>query len=121
MPNVKNSKQARPILSFIAPLMVLALACAPQQSNDAAVQDGAVGQDAAAASDAAADSGIAAYPAGPYGNQVGEVIPNFTFQGFFSPSRTTGLASAETWGAVSMDQFRRTGAKYLVIELGAFW
>ncbi len=103
----------------LAPMIALLFACAmPQATPDS----GTPGADGGATADAAApEASVAAYPAGPYGNQIGDVIPNFTFQGFFAPSRTMGLASAETWGPVSMDQFRRTGAKFLVIELGAFW
>ena len=51
------------------------------------------------------------YPAGPYGTSVGDVLENLTFKGYFSPSKTTGLAKELPFGDVSLDQLRKSGAK----------
>jgi hypothetical protein len=61
------------------------------------------------------------YPAPPYGPNVGDVVPDFTFQGYFSPTATTGLASAQTFGPVVFDQVRKTpGAKYMLFWFAGF-
>ena len=67
------------------------------------------------------------YPAGPYaqsGNpNVGEVLPDFTFQGYWSPKATTGLANANgiPFGEITMGMLHRCGAKYAILNLSAFW
>jgi hypothetical protein len=60
------------------------------------------------------------YPAGPYGNQVGSVVPNFAFPGYFAGTMTTGLASAQTYGTVSFDQARTSGAKLMLTMFAGF-
>ena len=67
------------------------------------------------------DLKAAGYPAGPTGPNIGDVVPDFTFQGFWSPTKTTGLASTETWGEVNFDMLRTSGAKYALIQTAAFW
>ena len=54
-------------------------------------------------------------------NPVGDTVPNFTFQGYFSPSSTTGLATAQTLGEVTFDMLRTSGAKYAILNLTAYW
>ena len=62
------------------------------------------------------------YPTGPYGGDVGKVIDNLTFQGYFSPTKTSGLASAEPLGEVTLDKLRLApNAKFLMIHLAAYW
>ena len=61
------------------------------------------------------------YPAGPYGASAGDVLPNFTFKGYWSPTSTTGLSSSQTFGEVSFDMLRTSGAKYAIVALSAFW
>lgn len=61
------------------------------------------------------------YPAGPYGPDVDSVLPNLTFQGYFSPSKTSGLASDEKFGTVTFDMLRGTGAKVAVMQIAAYW
>ena len=61
------------------------------------------------------------YPAGPYGNEVGDVLPNFTFRGYWAPTQTTGLASTQPLEMISFDRVRTSGAKLALIELAAFW
>ena len=72
--------------------------------------------------DMSRDLSRAMYPSGPYGGTVGNVVDNFKFQGYFSPSKTSGLASTETFGEVSWDMLRMTpDAKYLMIHMAAYW
>ena len=67
------------------------------------------------------------YPAGPYaqsGNpNVGDVLPDFTFQGYWSPTATTGLASGNgaQFGEITMGMLHDSGAKYAILNLSAFW
>ena len=65
------------------------------------------------------------YPAGPYaqaGNvNVGDVLPDFTFQGYFSPNSTMGLANAKPYGEVTFGMLHDSGAKYAIVVLSAFW
>lgn len=68
-----------------------------------------------------ADLKAPGYPVGPYGAAVDDVLPNFTFQGYFSPTRTTGLASEESFGEVSFEMMRASGAKVAIVQLAAFW
>src|SRR5437870_10713678 len=56
----------------------------------------------------------AGYPPGPYGNAVGSVVPNFTFQGYYS-LMTSGLSSSQPYGAVTFDRIRTSGKKYLLL------
>ena len=60
------------------------------------------------------------YPPGPYGSDVGSTAPNLKFQGYFSPRRIQGLATADPYGEVSFDQLRTSGAKYALIVLAGF-
>ena len=70
---------------------------------------------------AAADPGPLAYPAGPYGGQVGGVVDNFSLGGYFNPSTTTGLANGAAFDLFTFDQIRTSGAKYALIQLAAYW
>ena len=71
--------------------------------------------------DLAEDPHIAGYPEGPYGTGVGDIIPNFNFQGYVSLTKTSGLASSEPWGDVYMNDLRKSGSKYAAIQLAAYW
>src|SRR4051812_34867013 len=57
------------------------------------------------------DLKFAGYPPGPYGAEPGDVIQNFVFQGYYSPTNTMGLASSAPFGEVTLDQVRTSGAK----------
>ncbi len=96
-------------------------------SGDATPADDGSGnlpQDFASAADLAPPADFATvngYPAPPYGPNVGDVIPDFTFQGYFSPTATTGLASAQTFGPIAFDQVRKTpNAKYMLFWFAGF-
>lgn len=61
-----------------------------------------------------------AYP-GPNGPNIGEIVPNFQFQGYWSPGKQDGLASVAPWGKVDLDMMRNSGSKYAVIQTAAIW
>ena len=65
------------------------------------------------------------YPPGPYaeaGNvQFGDVLPDFTFQGYWSPTLTTGLSKTQPFGEVTFGMMHDSGAKYAILNLTAFW
>ena len=75
--------------------------------------------------DAVTGSGTTApdgYPAGPYGADVGEILPNLEWSGFVSddPGQASGrLASAAPYGSYSLDEARRSGKRFALLHFGA--
>jgi len=61
------------------------------------------------------------YPEGPYGTTVGSTIANYTFQGYFAPTDTSGLSRDKAVGEVTLDMLRKSGQKVAMIQLAAFW
>lgn len=65
------------------------------------------------------------YPRGPYGKsgsvQNGDVLPDFSFQGYFSPTATTGRSSSMPFGEVTFGMLHDSGKRYALIHLAAFW
>lgn len=61
------------------------------------------------------------YPVGSFGGEVNKLIPNLTFQGYWNPTATTGLATETPFGEVTFEMARKSGAKYALVQLGAFW
>ena len=60
------------------------------------------------------------YPPEPYGVDEGTVVQDFSWMGYFSTA-ASGLSTGQTFGTVTFDQFRQSGAKYLFVSAGAFW
>ena len=75
------------------------------------------GDDAGGGTDAA--TGIGPYPAGPYGNAVGDVIANFTWAGY-ADDAADAIATTKTFGTYSLDDARHSGKKYALINLAEF-
>ncbi len=100
--------------SSVAALGLALMACSGTPGSDNPMPDMALSPDLAGG-----------YPAGPYGASgsvnPGDTLPNLTFQGYWSPTRTTGLASEEPYGAVTFEQLHNSGAKYAIVMLAAFW
>ena len=61
------------------------------------------------------------YPSGPFGGDVNKIMPNFTFQGYWSPTSTAALATTQPFGEVTFEMARKSGAKYALVQLAAFW
>ncbi|MBI5516372.1 MAG: hypothetical protein HY909_21485 [Deltaproteobacteria bacterium] len=99
-------------------------AMTPPQDSGQPTADAAPMADTTPAADTAppqdADPG---YPPGPYGGRVGNTLPNFTYQGFWNPTAVMGLARDTEAGIteVTFDMVRRSGARFALIQLGAYW
>ena len=69
------------------------------------------------------DLGIAdlatSYPAGPYGNNVGDTLAPLVWEGYADPL-ANALASTEPYGAYSMDDLRRSGVPFGVVHVSEF-
>jgi hypothetical protein len=78
---------------------------------------GSAGAGLDAGTDAPVDHGP--YPAGPYGNAVGDTIANLAWQGHVN---LTGAASSDALptGDYSTDDMRKSGKAYGLIHLSAF-
>ena len=61
------------------------------------------------------------YPPGPYGAEAGNVLPEFTLSGYFSPTKITGLAKDEVFGPITLRQLHHSGARFALLQLAAFW
>lgn len=59
------------------------------------------------------------YPAGPYGNKVGDVIPPLAWEGYSDPL-ADAIATSKPYGAYSMDDLRRSGRPYAAIHVAEF-
>lgn len=109
-------------LSTLTCSLVLLASCggsSPTPPGDHGMVDS--GTPAADMGSGSTDGAPSGYPAGPYGSAVGDVLPNFTFQGYFSPESTSGLSSSQPFGVVTFDQLRTSGKKYAFIHLEATW
>ena len=65
------------------------------------------------------------YPAGPYAQagsvNPGDVLPDFTFQGYWSPNVTTGTSNKQPFGVVTFGMLHDSGARYAIVNLSAYW
>ena len=60
------------------------------------------------------------YPAGPYGSQVGDVIPNLDLTGYIR-FETTGLASDAAASAASLGDVRSQGTRdHIIIHVAGY-
>ncbi len=65
------------------------------------------------------DLASAAYPAGPYGHDVGSVIPPLVWEGYADPA-ADALANTKPYGPYSMNDLRLSGKAYGIVHLSAF-
>jgi len=80
---------------------------------------GAPPSDTATSSDTGGDP-FGAYPAGPYGNKVGDVVANLDWEGYVSPL-SDALANTKPYVTTSMDKLRRDAKKgYALIHVSEF-
>ena len=98
---------AQSMMGDLAQLMDLSVAHDFAQSQDLLKS----GQDLLASS---------AYPAGPYGNKVGDVIPNLSWIGYDDPL-ADALASSKPYAAYTMNDLRLGGSKYGVVHVAYFF
>lgn len=58
------------------------------------------------------------YPEGPYGADVGEILPNLVWRGFVEDDGA-GLATDASYQDYSLDVARRSGARWALLHFGA--
>ncbi len=61
----------------------------------------------------------ATYPAGPYGHNVGDIIPMLTWEGYSDPL-ADAIASSKTYGSYSMNDLRLSGRPYAAVHVAEF-
>jgi hypothetical protein len=96
-------------------------------ANDALVEEVAL-EDSTAPSDVATDTltmgdaiVFGAYPAGPYGNKLGDVVANLAWEGYVSPL-ADAIASTKPYVTTSLDQLRRDAKKgYALVHVSEFY
>lgn len=59
------------------------------------------------------------YPAGPYGNHVGDTFPPLVWEGYSDPT-ADAIATSKPYGPYTMDDLRRSGSRYAAIHASAF-
>jgi hypothetical protein len=80
---------------------------------------GASGSGASGAS--GADSGVAsAYPSGPYGNNLGDTMPNLSWQGYVNDA-ADALSTTKPFGPYSMDDLRKSGRPLALMHLSEYF
>lgn len=57
---------------------------------------------------------LSAYPAGPYGYNVGDTIAPLTWEGWLNPT-AEGLSTGKQYAAYTMNDLRLSGRKYALI------
>lgn len=62
----------------------------------------------------------AGYPAGPYGNEVGETIAYFEMDGYHNPA-ADALATSGTFGDLSMLDIKQSGSPFVLLHLAAMF
>ena len=69
--------------------------------------------------DSSADADVGPYPAGPYGNAMGDVIANLSWEGYVN---TTGGAVSTTrpYTPTSMQAQRMLGRRYALVHVSEF-
>jgi hypothetical protein len=65
-------------------------------------------------------AGLGAYPAEPYGHNVGDVMPNLQWEGYVNET-AEGVATAQPFVPYSMDDVRRSGKPYAFVHVSEFY
>jgi hypothetical protein len=60
------------------------------------------------------------YPAGPYGNTVGDTFPQLVWEGYQDPAGDA-IATTKPFGPYSADDMRRSGKQYALVHLSEFF
>lgn len=69
---------------------------------------------------AVADLARTPYPAGPYGNAIGDTIPPLVWEGYVDP-KADAVADTKPYGSYSMDALRMSGAPYGLVHVSEFY
>jgi hypothetical protein len=66
-------------------------------------------------------SGLSAYPAGPYGNQIGDTLPNVALAGYrLTPAQTDSTRVPWTTN-IQFGDYHQPACQCLVVTIGAIW
>ena len=113
------------MISRISPVVLLLACSSPLDHTGSDAADGSVVGDGGAQPDAVVEAGaesgadappvMGAYPSGPYGKAAGDVIANFTWQGYVTEG--DAIATTKAYGSYSLDDARKSGRKYAMINL----
>jgi hypothetical protein len=66
------------------------------------------------------DLASSSYPAGPYGNQVGDVIPPLQWEGY-NDDAADALATTKTFGPYTMNDLRLSGKTFGIVHVAEFF
>jgi hypothetical protein len=64
-------------------------------------------------------SSIAGYPAGPYGDKVGDTFPPLLWEGYVNDA-ADAISNTKPFGTYSMDAVRKSGRTYAMIHVSEF-
>jgi hypothetical protein len=87
---------------------LLSAACSSSQATD-------LGVDLSTAGDLAT-----VYPAGPYGNNVGDTIAPLVWEGYRNDTGDA-VSTTKPYGNYSMDDLRRSGKAYAIVHISDFY
>jgi len=108
-------------MKLTAPCLVgfalLSAACSSSTSDKSASPVVGNKSDAAPA-DAA--SALGAYPAGPYGNAVGDVLTDLKLQGYVDDAADAIANTKPFVDSYSLEDVRASGAKYALVHVSEF-
>jgi hypothetical protein len=103
-----------PWLAALIPLaVVLSAGAVPGCTGD-----GGVVEETDAVTGSSGTSTPDGYPEGPYGADVGEILPNLVWRGFVEDDGA-GLATDGGYQDHSLDDVRRGGARWALLHFGA--
>ncbi len=63
---------------------------------------------------------VAGYPAGPYGNNVGDTFPPLVWEGYVAAAGDV-IVNTRTYGPYSMNDARLSGKPYAMVHNSAFY
>lgn len=77
--------------------------------------------DSTAADTPAMETGFGPYPAGPYGNKVGDVVANLTWEGYVNLT-ADAISTTKPYVTADLDKLRRDAKKgYALVHVSEFF
>lgn len=67
-----------------------------------------------------ADASAGPYPPGPYGNRVGSVLANLSWEGYVNPTGGA-VSTTRTYGPTSLQALRGSGRGYALVHVADFY
>lgn len=107
-----------------AVVLALALCGMPACGSDGG-GGGAAGSSGGAAGSSGGGAGsagaAAAYPPGPYGSEVGDVVANHAFEGYVNEAGDALSTTKPYLAAWTLDDLRKSGRPYAVVHVSEFF